>query len=157
MAKAWVVGLGLAAVAATAVVIYVNRATPDEAAPKPAVVDDGLPPMVGEAEREAYVTTQVKLHDLSVEPDRAPGEDGGVGPVVPGLYRVRGAIENVGDKRIEGVKLQIAMKDQDGKVISAFIEDVSQARVLMPGDRRSFKFEIPEKKEFSGEYEHKLR
>ena len=110
--------------------------------------------LVPEEERLAYVKSHLKLHDLRIEPDTRP-DDAAV--VVPGVLRVHGVVENTGDKPVSSAKLIVHTQDETNGVIGTYVEEILGKKALEPGDRRPFKFKIPDKKEFAGRFLHDLR
>jgi hypothetical protein len=112
-----------------------------------------------DAEREAYVQSgKIEIRDLKIDPDTTP-TDGGPVQFVKGLLRVSGQVANVGDKSVDSAKLTITTYDDQNKVLGVYVEDVVKQMpgVLGPGEVRPFKWQIPDKKGFSGHFEHALR
>jgi hypothetical protein len=109
--------------------------------------------VMSEEERLAYITANVTVNDLVVGPDQMPDRP----EPVPGLLRVSGIVVNKGAAKLDRIHLAIYPKDAGGKVLGSYIENIAGKEGLDAGASRPFKFQIPEKKEFSGLFDHKLR
>ena len=108
-------------------------------------------------ERRKYIEDFVVVHDLRIDPDTKPQEDGGPVEVVPGLLKVHGVVENTGDRDVGEIKLVVFTKTETKEVLGTYIQDIAGKLGLKAGQRRTFKFEIPDKKAFKGDFAHKLR
>jgi hypothetical protein len=114
---------------------------------------------LAEQEREEYVRAgKVEIKELKIDPDTKPGLDGGV-EFVPGLLRVSGQVVNNGDKTVGSARLTVTTYDDANKVLGVYVEDVIKQApgVLGPGESRPFKWQIPDKKGFSGKFDQKLQ
>lgn len=120
--------------------------------------DSGIPPdtIVADAEREAYVKAYLTVSGLDVGPDMKPSDDGGV-VAIGGLMKAAGLVKNTGDKAVKNASITIHLLDANDKVIGTYFHDVLGNKRLAPGEERSFKFELPQKKEYSGKFSHSLR
>ncbi|MEQ9496245.1 MAG: FxLYD domain-containing protein [Deltaproteobacteria bacterium] len=107
-----------------------------------------------EEERRAYIKANVRVESLEIGPNMKPDRD----EPVPGLLEVRGSVVNDGDQALDRVFVHVYPKDADGKVIGSHIENVARVGGLLDaGERRDFKFTIPDKKEFGGDFDHMLQ
>lgn len=107
-----------------------------------------------EAERIAYVKEFVKVEELKMGPDKKPDSE----EPVPGLLRIEGEVVNAGSRSVDRVIFAFYPKGQDGEVLSAHFEDVvRKGGGLKPGQRRSFRFTIPDKKAIDKAFGHELR
>lgn len=107
-----------------------------------------------EDEREAYLAEHGKLENLEVVPDVRSDTN----ERVPGLLRVKGTLVNAGPRKLHHAVLSIYPKDEAGKVIGSFVEDVAKkGGPMAPGQARDFSFTIPEKQDYAGEFSHSLR
>jgi len=104
-------------------------------------------------EREAYVREHVRVFDLKVGPDLKPGSD----EPVPGLLRVRGKVANEGEETIDTVVVVVLPKNETGKVIAMEQQDVIIDAPFTPGEVREFSFQIRDRPEFAGAFDHELR
>lgn len=120
--------------------------------------DSGIPPdtIVSDAEREAYVKAHLTVSGLDVGPDVKPGDDGGVVPI-GGLMKAAGLVKNNGDQAVKNASIIINLLDANDKVIGTYFHDVLGNKRLAPGEERPFKFELPQKKDYSGKFSHSLR
>lgn len=153
--------IGLAAVVAIALgVVVAQRMLAPSAAPagtsKPDTnpVSKG-PALVSDEERAAYIQSFIVISNLTVDPDTQIGPEGTT-VTIPGQLKVQGVVKNNGDKAIERLILAINPLGAEGTVIGSYREDVSLNRRLNPSEERAFAFRIPDKKEFSGEYQHRV-
>lgn len=127
-----------------------RRPPPAEA---PGVEQTPKRPM-SEEERIAYVQSFVRIEGLVVGPDLRPDSD----EAVKGLLRVEGEVLNAGEREVDRVFLEVFPMDVEGEVLSAHVQNViRKGGALAPGQRRSFRFTIPDKKAFEGRFEHGLR
>lgn len=113
------------------------------------VVEEGE---MDEAARLEYVKQFIRVNDLTIGPDLKPDSE----EPVPGLLRVSGQVVNSGERSINKVNLFVYPQDDQGEVLGSHIQDVVVGPALTPGEVRPFKFQIPEKKAFSGQFQHKL-
>lgn len=129
---------------------------PDTSAPSAPKVDPDDPDReLTEEERAAYLSEHCRLEGLTIAPDTRP-DDKEV--IVPGLMRVSGTLFNEGSRKLHKAFVHIYPKDETGKVLGSFVENVASKRgPLAPGDSRAFSFTIPDKKGFAGEFGHSLR
>lgn len=151
--------LGAVVVIAAAIAggIYLLRSDPGPAPKKAPAQPEGPGAILEGDERREYCKQFVEIIDLKIDPDTKPNDpDSGV-QFVPGLLRAHGSVQNKGDKRVNEVNVVVHMKGADGAVLGTFVEDVAGGRVLGPNELRTFKFEIPDKKEYSGEFSHSVR
>lgn len=126
---------------------------PDPGAGEGRDADSPRGPMT-EAERVAYVKRHVKVEGLRIGPDLQPDGE----TPVPGLLSVQGEVVNGGERAVSKVILTVLPKDAKGEVLSAHVEDVAKkGPALGPGDRREFRFTIPDKKSFEGDFGYELR
>lgn len=109
-----------------------------------------------EEERLAYVKQHVTIKELHVDPDTKPGPDASV-LEVKGLLRVTGIAENNGDKPVTPVRLILHLQDDTGGVLGTYIEDVTGTKPLEAGKPKSFRFTIPDKKDFHGKFLQEIR
>ena len=132
-----------------------DKVTPKKTPPKLTKVDAGISPVkMTEEERKAYINDHITVTGLEIAPNMKPGLD----EAVPGLLEVRGKVQNNGERKIDRVFLHVFPMNEAGDVISTHIENVAKAGgLLSPGDDRDFKFTIPDKKEFSGKFNHMLQ
>lgn len=139
------------AVAGLLVFTFLQDRSPPSPSPKPEAALDG--PMT-EEERRAYVRAHVKVEDLEIGPDlKAGAED-----PVAGLLRVRGQMVNTGGRAVERVIFALYPKDEEGRVIASHLHDaVRQGGPLEPGERRDFRFTIPNRGGAGGAFDHELR
>ncbi|MEL6190090.1 MAG: FxLYD domain-containing protein [Myxococcota bacterium] len=124
--------------------------------PPPVAPAEGPPPQgpMTEEERLAYIRAFVRIDGLAIGPDLRPDSD----EPVPGLLRVQGEVVNEGEREIERVFLEVFPMDDAGAVLAAHVEDVvRRGGALEPGQRRAFRFTIPDKKAFTGRFDHGLR
>lgn len=105
-----------------------------------------------EEERIAYVKAHVRVEGLELGPDTEPDSD----KVVPGLYRVTGTVVNEGDRKIDKVILAVYPKNEAGRVLGSYVENIADGG-LAPGASGSFRFVVPEKKEYGGTFDYKVR
>lgn len=141
--------------AVAAAVAYLWLSTSGPASPGPTSVQADAPEReMTEAERLEYLGAHVLLDDLKIVPDTKPGLD----EVVPGLLRVVGTVRNNGERRLSKAYVHIFPKDKAGKVLGSHVENVvKKGGALAPGESRDFRFLIPEKPDFSGDFGHDLR
>ncbi len=111
------------------------------------------PNFASDEERRAYVDAHMSVSDVDIGADEKPDGEG----EVPGLLRVTGQVSNTGDRNIKDVRLVLFMLDDSDEVVGTFLENILDKRDLPPGDKKPFKFTIPDKKEYSGRFRHKLR
>jgi hypothetical protein len=112
--------------------------------------------VVSEEERAAYVQANVTASDVKIDSDLKPDADGGMVKIA-GLLRVSGRVTNNGDRPVKPVHLMLNLLGETNEVLGTFLEDVTGGRPLEPAESREFKFTIPEKKEFNGRFQHKLK
>lgn len=112
--------------------------------------DDGV---MTDAEREAYVKEFVRAVDVKVGADTKPESD----EAVPGLLRVTGKVINEGDETIDRVVMVVFPKDAKGEVIAMDQQDVIIDAPLEPDEIREFRFQIRDRPEFSGAFDHEVR
>jgi hypothetical protein len=114
--------------------------------------------LVPEEQRREYIKKFVTVEELAIGPDLKPGEDGGLSSEpVPGLLRVTGHVNNKGEQQIDKVVLVVHPLTNTNDVLGTYVESIVNKSPLGPGERRAFKFEIPEKKGFEGRFLHDLR
>ncbi len=105
-------------------------------------------------ERGEYLKKFGAVDDLKIVPDTKPDSD----DVVPGLMRVVGTVRNNGPRRLHKAFVYIYPKDAQGEVLGSHVENViKKGGPLAPGESRDFRFLIPDKKAFEGEFGHSLR
>jgi len=152
-----IVGALAAAVIALAVIVFGTRAgDPIEIINRSRVGKTAQKAIMGDEERRKYIAHFVEVSDLSVDPDTKSAEDGGV-TVVPGLLRVTGVVENKGDEPVDEIVLILHPLGETNEVLSTYSEDIAGGRPLAPGQKKPFKFLIPEKKEYGGRFLHSRR
>jgi hypothetical protein len=103
-------------------------------------------------ERRAYLAASVTVKDLALRPSLKPGTQ----EAVPGMLEIAGEVHNGGARPVTSVRLLVYPKDAGGQVLGTFQEELAR-RPLAPGESRPFRFLVPEKKEFSGQFDHELR
>ena len=108
--------------------------------------------MMSEEERVEYLKTGLQVEGFNVGPERKPGTE----ETVPGLLRVEGTIKNVGDRAVHVAHLFVLTKDDEGKVLSTFQQNVLERGALEPGQARSFRFRIPDRPKYKG-FDFQLR
>lgn len=113
------------------------------------------PVVMTPAERTAYVESNVTVTELEVKPDTKPDGEGGQIPV-GGLLQVTGTVMNNGDKPITPVNLRIDLVGDNDEVLASITDDVTKGRALAPATPKPFKFTVPDRKNFSGKFNHKL-
>lgn len=154
------IGLG-AVLAVAAAVVVAQRLMAREGGPAspprptPGAAASQRPGLVSDAEREGYIARHVVIEGLTVDPDTQIGPEG-TSVTIPGQLRVHGAVKNTGDKAIDRLIMVLNPLDGAGAVIGSYREDIAQNRRLEPNEERAFAFRIPDKKEFSGEYQHRV-
>ncbi len=153
------IGLGAIVAIALAVVLAQRLMAPDRSqaasAPVAAKPAPNGPALVTDAERAAYIQSHVRVEPLLVDPDTQIGPEGTT-VTIAGLLKVHGTVKNGGDKAIDKLILILNPVGSDGAVVGSYREDVSLNRRLGPNEERAFEFRIPDKKEFSGEYQHRV-
>lgn len=157
---ALIVGIGLIGVA-----IWIGRSftsSEDATKPPPGIAAPAGPKPLGtselvpEEEREKYIADFVTTSSVTIGSDEAVDVNGAAKKVA-GLLRVHGKVKNSGDRKVRPVRLSLQIFDASDKVIGSYFEDVTAGGPLNPGEERDFKFTIPEKKEFAGKFQQKLR
>lgn len=113
------------------------------------------PVVMTPAERTAYVESNVTVSELEVKPDTKPDGEGGQIPV-GGLLQVTGTVMNNGDKPVTPVNLRIDLVGDNDEVLASITDDVTKGRPLAPATPKPFKFTVPDRKNFSGKFLHKL-
>ena len=113
--------------------------------------DSGVDAMT-EEERQAYLETGLVVDGFSVGPEYKPNSEARV----EGLLRVQGTLKNVGDRTVRVVHVVVFTKDEQGKVLSTFQQNVVGRVPLKPGGDRPINFRIPDKPTYKG-FDHRLR
>lgn len=115
-----------------------------------------IPGLVPEEERAKYIEQFVTTSSVTVKADMVPDGEGGEKRVA-GLLRVRGLVKNNGDRPVRPVRLLVTTHADDDKVLGTYLEEITVGEPLRAGEQREFTFTIPDKKEFNGKFQHKLR
>ncbi|HJL43977.1 MAG TPA: FxLYD domain-containing protein [Myxococcales bacterium LLY-WYZ-16_1] len=147
--RAWVVALVALGGIGLAAYLGLGGTELPEAPPPVDTEPDG--PMT-EKERIAYVEEFVRVSDLAIGPDLDPD-----GNEVPGLQRVSGKLRNTGDRPVDKVIVAVFPKDERGNVLGVEQQDVIERGVLEPGEVEEFRFQVRERKAFSGRFDHEVR
>lgn len=153
--------IGLAAIVAIGIgLAYAQRLLrppkdPQTTAETPAKTTPTGPALVSDAERAAYIAQHITVQGPLVDPDTQIGPDGNT-ITIAGLLKAHGSVKNNGDKAIEKLILVLNPLDAEGKVLGSHREDITLNRRLNPQEERAFQFRIPDKKEYSGEYQHRV-
>lgn len=135
-------------------VVLSRSMTEEQVTPEaPRVEKAGAAGPMTEEERLAYLESSVRVRDMAVRATKKPDSE----EVVPGLLEVTGVLENQGDRPLEKAVVVVYPKDAAGEVIGGHYENVIIRGALQPGESRNFRFAIPDKKEFGGEFTHGLR
>jgi hypothetical protein len=149
-----------ATVIAVAWVCYRNFYAPEQPAEKErantAAAQDAGPAddaITDEDERLQYVVASIEVPDLSISHDQKPDD---AGPV-KGLLKVSGTALNKGARAIRSLRVIIHLQSASGTVLGTYLEDVLNGSRLGPTEKKPFKFIIPEKPEFAGQFKSELR
>lgn len=152
--KTVIVILLLVGVAAGAGLAWRAMQVPDAAVAAKAAAAKDLTSEMSDEKRGEYLKEFGAVDDLKIAPDTKPDSD----DIVPGLLRVVGTVRNNGPRRLHKAFVYIYPKDGQGEVLGSHVENVvKKGGPLAPGESRDFRFLIPEKKAFEGDFGHSLR
>lgn len=127
-------------------------------APKAKVAKAAAPVKTGmtDEERKAYIASFIELENVEIGVITHTDHEGKT-VTTAGLVQVTGTVHNKGDKPIKDLVLMVKPQDDQDKVLGSFQDTISGQSELLPGASREFKFQIPDKKEFSGHFLQTLK
>ena len=108
---------------------------------------------LSEKERGPYLEDSVVIEAIEIVDEVKVGSR----ERVPGLKRVKGTVKNRGERVLYRLFVVVALRDDQGRVLGSYTENVLRDRKLGSQERLQFSYLIPERKAFRGVFDHTLK